>query len=86
VVGVAGADELVKPLAFVVLTRNHAPTPALEEELREFVKRKLATNKCPRRIVFLPELPKTTTGKIQRFRLRELAASRTETSWASPSP
>ncbi len=72
VVGAPDTDDLVKPLAFVVLTRGHAAGPALEEELKELVKAKLAAHKCPRWIAFLPELPKTATGKIQRFRLREL--------------
>jgi benzoate-CoA ligase len=74
VVACAGPDGLVKPLAFVVLVAGHEPRQALEEELKEFVGGRLATYKHPRRIVFLPQLPKTATGKIQRFRLRELAA------------
>src|SRR5207247_924183 len=65
--------EVGKPLAFVVLVPGHAPTPALEEELKAFVKSRLAPYKYPRWIVFVPELPKTATGKIQRFRLRETA-------------
>ena len=44
---------------------------AREDELKAFVKEKLAPYKYPRFIEFLPELPKTATGKIQRFRLRE---------------
>jgi benzoate-CoA ligase family protein len=74
VVGAADRDELVKPLAFVVLTTGHAPTPGLEDELKAFVKQRLAPYKYPRWIVFVPELPKTATGKIQRFRLREIAS------------
>jgi benzoate-CoA ligase family protein len=73
VVGAADADELVKPLAFVVLAPGHAPTPALAEELKAFVKDRLASYKFPRWIVFIDALPKTATGKIQRFRLRERA-------------
>jgi len=76
VVGAADRDELVKPLAFVVLAAGHAPTPALEEALKAFVKQRLAPYKYPRWFVFVPELPKTATGKIQRFRLREIAAKR----------
>jgi benzoate-CoA ligase len=56
-----------------VLARGHAPGPALEDELKAFVKARLAPYKYPRRIVFVGELPKTATGKIQRYRLRELA-------------
>jgi benzoate-CoA ligase family protein len=73
VVGAADRDELVKPLAFVVLAPGHAPSPALGDELKAFVKQRLAPYKYPRWIVFVPELPKTATGKIQRFRLREIA-------------
>jgi benzoate-CoA ligase len=73
VVGAPDREELVKPLAFVVLARGHAPGPALEDELKAFVKARLAPYKYPRRIVFVGELPKTATGKIQRYRLRELA-------------
>ncbi len=78
VVGAADRDELVKPLAFVVLARDRAPSPALEDELKAFVKQRLAPYKYPRWIVFVPELPKTATGKIQRFRLRETANRYTE--------
>ena len=73
VVGVEDKDELVKPLAFVVLARGHSASPALETELKAFVKQRLAPYKYPRWIVFVDELPKTATGKIQRFRLREIA-------------
>jgi len=73
VVGAEDKDELVKPLAFVVLARGHAPSPALETELKAFVKNRLAPYKYPRWIVFVDELPKTATGKIQRFKLRENA-------------
>jgi benzoate-CoA ligase family protein len=73
VVGAADRDELMKPLAFVVLARDRAPSPALADELKAFVKERLAPYKYPRWIVFVPELPKTATGKIQRFRLREIA-------------
>jgi len=64
----------VKPLAFVVLAAGHVASPALEEELQGFVKQRLAAYKYPRWIVFVNELPKTATGKIQRYRLRETAA------------
>ena len=78
VVGALDQDQLAKPLAFVVLARGHAPTPALEQELKSFVKERLAPYKYPRWIMFVPELPKTATGKIQRFKLRELAAQARE--------
>jgi benzoate-CoA ligase family protein len=62
---------LTKPKAYVVLKPGRAPEAALSRELQEFVKRRIAPYKYPRRIEFLPELPKTATGKIQRFKLRE---------------
>ena len=51
-----------------MLKDGQAVTP---DELKAFVKERLAPYKYPRLIEFLPELPKTATGKIQRFRLRE---------------
>jgi benzoate-CoA ligase family protein len=71
VVGQADRDELVKPKAFVVLKEGHAASPALEADLQAFVKDKIAPYKYPRWIAFVPELPKTATGKIQRFKLRQ---------------
>jgi benzoate-CoA ligase len=68
VIGKVDADGLTKTKAFVVLKAGAAAT---EAELQAFVKEKLAPYKYPRFIEFLPELPKTATGKIQRFRLRE---------------
>jgi benzoate-CoA ligase len=70
VVGREDADRLVKPQAFVVLKDPAQAAPALADELRAFVKDKIAPYKYPRWIEFVPELPKTATGKIQRFRLR----------------
>jgi len=60
----------VKPKAYVVLKAGHSPSPALEADLKHFVKDKIAPYKYPRWIEFVPELPKTATGKIQRFKLR----------------
>jgi len=71
VVGVADEAELVKPVAYVVLRRGHAPSDELAAELQEFVKSRLAHFKYPRALHFVDELPKTATGKIQRFKLRE---------------
>lgn len=70
VVGNADADELVKPKAYVVLKGGATPRPGLEEELKSHVKTRLAPYKYPRWIEFVPELPKTATGKIQRYKLR----------------
>ena len=70
VIGVADTDQLVKPKAYVVLKPGQAVTVA---ELQAHVKRQLAPYKYPRWIEFVPELPKTATGKIQRFKLRTSA-------------
>lgn len=75
VVGAADGDGLIKPLAFVVLVLGHAGDCALEDALKAHVKMVLAPYKYPRRICFVDALPKTATGKIERFRLRERAAS-----------
>jgi benzoate-CoA ligase family protein len=64
------ADALVKPLAFVVLRDGTAGTPALAAALQDFVRTRLADYKRPRWVEFLDELPRTATGKVQRFRLR----------------
>jgi len=68
VIGVPDAEGLTKTKAFVVLKDGSRTTDA---ELKAFVKDRLAPYKYPRAIEFLAELPKTATGKIQRFRLRE---------------
>ena len=69
VIGKVDADGLTKSKAYVVLKPNHS---ASEAELKAFVKTLLAPYKYPRFIEFVTELPKTATGKIQRFRLRDL--------------
>ncbi len=68
VIGVPDAEGLTKTKAFVVLK---AGAEATADELKAFVKDKLAPYKYPRQIDFVHELPKTATGKIQRFKLRE---------------
>jgi len=70
VVGRQDADGLVKAEAFVVLNDGRAPSAELAAELTTFVRGRLAGYKSPRWIQFVAELPKTATGKIQRFRLR----------------
>ena len=73
VVGRKDENELVKPAAYVVLRKDLLPAPELAHELQEYVAAHLASYKRPRWVEFLPELPKTATGKIQRFKLRLLA-------------
>jgi len=71
--GVVGArDEhgLEKPKACVVLRDGSRGNAAMVKQLQAFVKERLAPYKYPRWIEFLPELPKTATGKIQRYKLR----------------
>ncbi len=63
--------------AFVVLHDGAVGDAAKSAELKEFVKHRIAPYKYPRRVVFVPELPRTATGKLQRFRLREQADSDT---------
>jgi benzoate-CoA ligase family protein len=70
VVGRLDGDGLVRPHAVVVVKEGYAPSAALGDELRGFARRTLAAFKVPRAIEFVQELPKTATGKIQRFRLR----------------
>jgi len=72
VVGRADRDGLLRPCAYVVPRRESA---ALTGELLALCAAKLPGHKRPRWIEILPELPKTATGKIQRYRLREAARS-----------
>jgi len=71
VVGYTDADGLVKPRAFVVLHDGHDASPEAELAIKQHVKALLAPYKYPRSIRFVPALPKTSTGKIQRFKLRD---------------
>ncbi len=63
-------DGLIKPRAFVILMQGVTADAALDGELKAFVKEAVGVWKYPRWIDFVDELPKTATGKIQRFRLR----------------
>jgi benzoate-CoA ligase len=73
VVGHPDHDRLVKPAAYVVLRPDIDGTPELAAELQQFVRSRLAEYKRPRWVRFLTELPKTATGKTQRFKLRREA-------------
>jgi len=70
VVGCEDEERLVKPRAYVVLKEGFTGSLALDAEIKSFVKDKIAPYKYPRWIDFVAELPKTATGKIQRFKLR----------------
>jgi benzoate-CoA ligase len=75
VVGRADEDGLVKPLAFVTLRVGVEGTHDLAAELQAFVRCRIAEYKRPRWVEFVAELPKTATGKTQRFKLRQRAAT-----------
>jgi len=72
VIGRKDKQNMVKPMAFVVLKEEKSASEALEKELKEFCKDKIAHYKYPRWIRFVDNLPKTATGKIKRFKLREV--------------
>jgi benzoate-CoA ligase len=72
VIGAPDEDKLIKPMAFVVLAKSRQANIETENDLKNFVKSRLALYKYPRWINFLDELPKTATGKIKRFELRNL--------------
>lgn len=69
--------EIVK--AFIVLRDGVTPSTALEHEVRDFVRTRLAAHEYPRMVEFVPELPMTTTGKIRRKDLREREVQRLRT-------
>ena len=74
VIGAQDRDGLIKPKAFVVLqeaARDQDPE-ALADQLKAHVKERIGVWKYPRWVEFTDTLPKTATGKIQRFRLREV--------------
>jgi 2-aminobenzoate-CoA ligase len=74
VIGAADAErgQIVK--ACVVLRPGHAGDDAMAKTLQDFVKQTIALYKYPRAIVFVDKLPRTQTGKLQRFKLRDLDA------------
>jgi 4-hydroxybenzoate-CoA ligase len=70
VVGKDDGDGLSKPFAYVVLRSAASASPDLAAALQQFVRERLADYKRPRGVAFVAELPKTATGKLQRFKLR----------------
>jgi acetyl-CoA synthetase len=66
--------EIVK--AFIILKQDVKPTPETEQEIKEFVKVRLAAHEYPREIAFVKELPMTATGKIMRKELKKLETER----------
>jgi benzoate-CoA ligase len=71
VVGAPDEKDLIKPKAFVVLGNGSPPSDQLAAEIKAYVKEKLAHYKYPRWIEFVGDLPKTATGKIKRYQLKE---------------
>jgi 2-aminobenzoate-CoA ligase len=65
--------QLVK--AFVVLRPDSSPSPELVADLQNWVKSRIAPYKYPRVIEFCAELPRTETGKLQRYRLRQVSGA-----------
>ena len=75
VTGEVDQGGLIKPKAYVVLKSEYKAGEPLKEELQAFVRDKLVPYKYPRWVEFVEDLPKTVTGKIQRFKLRGKSAS-----------
>jgi len=71
VIGREDHDQLLKPAAYVILRNGTSSTPSLARELQEFVISRLPLFKRPRWVEFVDDLPKTATGKLQRYKLRE---------------
>jgi acyl-coenzyme A synthetase/AMP-(fatty) acid ligase len=74
-IGSPDGNQLVKPTAYLVLKNGANSTPQVIEEIRQHMQSKLASYKCPQTFEVVAELPKTATGKIQRYKLRQSAAA-----------
>ena len=70
VVAQANENGLIHPAAYVVLKNEMQLKDGLDKEIREWLRQKIVSYKCPQTVQFVEKLPKTATGKIQRFRLR----------------
>ncbi len=70
IIGAPDAQGLVRVKAFIVLNDGFQPSPQLEKELADFVHDRIAHFKTPRWVQFVKEMPRTTTGKLQRHKLR----------------
>jgi benzoate-CoA ligase family protein len=82
VIGQEDQAGLIKPKAYVVLKEGHAASADLPVALISFCRQRIADYKRPRWVELVAELPKTATGKIQRFKLRELSEARASVSRA----
>jgi len=74
VIGAPNEEGLVRLALCLTTASTHIDQKKLETELRETLTSQLSIYKCPRRFIYLEDMPRTTTGKIQRFKLRQLAA------------
>ena len=74
VIGRADGNQLIRPAAYLVLKPGEHDSTELGEVIHEHVASRLTPHKCPQWIEFVSELPKTATGKIQRFKLRQSAS------------
>jgi 2-aminobenzoate-CoA ligase len=75
VIGIPDIDRGMLVKAFVVLQPGFAADPSMARGLQDHVKATIAPYKYPRQIEFVDELPKTATGKLQRFRLKEITST-----------
>ncbi len=73
IVGQPDEDRGMIVKAYVVLKSGHEGTPALTQSLQDYVKAEIAPYKYPRAITYVTDLPRTNTGKLQRFELRRMA-------------
>jgi acyl-coenzyme A synthetase/AMP-(fatty) acid ligase len=69
VVGIMDSHKQTRPKAFIVLKTGFVSTVELATEIKDFTRSKIETHKCPHWVQFLPKLPKTPTGKIDRYKL-----------------
>jgi benzoate-CoA ligase family protein len=75
-IGYQDGNQLTKPAAYIVLKRNLSNTPETIENIKQYMLSRLASYKCPQTLELVAELPKTATGKIQRYKLREMASGK----------
>lgn len=78
VVGGMDKNKLIRPKAYIVLKDEYAPSEQIELDIMRLVEQNLPTYKRLNEIVFMRELPKTATGKIQRFKLRDMTIQKQE--------
>jgi acyl-coenzyme A synthetase/AMP-(fatty) acid ligase len=69
VVGIMDSQQQTRTKAFIVLKTGYVSTVELEAEIKDFTRSKIEMHKCPQYVQFLPQLPKTPTGKIDRYKL-----------------